>query len=202
MVSAQVVKELREKTGVGMMACKEALMQSGDDLDKAIDFLRQKGLASAIKKGDRTVKEGVIGSYIHMGGKIGTLVEINCETDFVARTSDFQELVKDIAMQIAGHTPPAQYVRREEVPPDLIEKELAIYMAQARETQKPEAVIAKIAEGKLEKFYQENCLMEQIFIKDPQVKIKGLLAQKVVKLGENIQVRRFVRYQMGESLSL
>jgi len=201
-VSAQVVKELREKTGVGMMACKEALMQSGDDLDKAIDFLRQKGLASAIKKGDRTVKEGVIGSYIHMGGKIGTLVEINCETDFVARTSDFQELVKDIAMQIAGHTPPAQYVRREEVPPDLIEKELAIYMAQARETQKPEAVIAKIAEGKLEKFYQENCLMEQIFIKDPQVKIKGLLAQKVVKLGENIQVRRFVRYQMGESLSL
>ena len=200
MSAVDTIKELREKTGAGIMDCKAALAQSQGDLGKAIDFLRQKGLASASKKAGRETQEGIVGSYIHFGGKIGVLVEVNCETDFVARNPEFQELVKDLAMQIAGSTPPPRYTQREDVPPAVIEKEREIYIAQARETKKPEAVIAKIAEGKLEKFFQEVCLLEQPFIKDPQVKIKELVAQKIAKIGENIRVRRFTRFQLGEEL--
>lgn len=199
MSPVDTIKELREKTGAGIMDCKAALAESQGDLEKAIDFLRQKGLATATKKAGRETREGIVGSYIHFGGKIGVLVEVNCETDFVARNPEFQELVKDIAMQIAGSTPPPRYIRREEVPAEVIEKERSIYIAQARETKKPEAVIAKIAEGKIDKFLQEVCLMEQPFIKDPQVKIKDLIAQKIAKIKENIQVRRFTRYQLGEA---
>lgn len=183
------------------MDCKTALAQSQGDLSKAIDFLRQKGLATATKKAGRETREGVIGSYIHFGGKIGVLVEVNCETDFVARNPEFQELVKDVAMQVAGSTPAPRYIRPEDVPAEVIEKEKAIYIAQARETKKPEAVIEKIAQGKVDKFLQEVCLLEQPFIKDSQVKIKDLIAQKISKIGENIQVRRFTRYQLGETES-
>lgn len=198
MSAVDTIKELREKTGAGVMDCKTALAQSQGDLSKAIDFLRQKGLATAAKKAGRETREGIVGSYIHFGGKIGVLVEVNCETDFVARNPEFQEFVRDIAMQIAGSTPSPQYIRREEVPAEVIEKERNIYIAQARETKKPDAVIAKIAEGKLEKFFEEVCLLEQPFIKDPQVKIKDLLAQKIAKVGENMHIRRFTRYQLGE----
>jgi elongation factor Ts len=198
MSAVDTIKELREKTGAGIMDCKVALMQSQGDLTKAIDFLRQKGLATATQKAGRETREGMIGSYIHFGGKMGVLVEVNCETDFVARNPEFRELVKDLAMQIAGSIPPPQYIRREDVPAEVIEKERDIYIAQARETKKPETVIAKIAEGKIEKFLEEACLLEQPFIKDPQVKIKDLVAQKIAKMKENIQVRRFTRYQLGE----
>lgn len=198
MSAVDTIKELREKTGAGIMDCKTALAQSEGDLSKAIDYLRQKGLATAAKKAGRETREGSIGSYIHFGGKIGVLVEVNCETDFVARNPEFQELVRDIAMQIAGSTPPPQYIRREEVPAEVIEKERNIYIAQARETKKPEGVIAKIAEGKLDKFFEEICLLEQPFIKDPQTKVKDLLAQKIAKVGENMHIRRFTRYQLGE----
>lgn len=198
MSAVDTIKELREKTGAGIMDCKAALAQSQGDLSKAIDFLRQKGLATAAKKAGRETREGSIGSYIHFGGKIGVLVEVSCETDFVARNPEFQEFVRDIAMQIAGSTPPPQYIRREEVSAEVIEKERNIYIAQARETKKPEGVIAKIAEGKLEKFFEEICLLEQPFIKDPQTKIKDLLAQKIAKVGENMHIRRFTRYQLGE----
>lgn len=198
MSAVDTIKELREKTGAGIMDCKTALAQSQGDLSKAIDYLRQKGLATAAKKAGRETREGIIGSYIHFGGKIGVLVEVNCETDFVARNPEFQELVRDVAMQIAGSTPPPQYIRREEVPAEVIEKERNIYIAQARETKKPEAVISKIAEGKLEKFFEEICLLEQPFIKDPQTRIKDLLAQKIAKVGENMAIRRFTRYQLGE----
>jgi elongation factor Ts len=198
-MAVDTIKELREKTGAGIMDCKVALAQSQGDLVKAIDFLRQKGLATASNKAGRETREGIIGSYIHSGGKIGVLVEINCETDFVARNPEFQELVKDIAMQIAGSIPAPLYIRPEDVPAEVIEKEKAIYIAQARETKKPEAVIEKIAQGKIDKFLQEVCLLEQPFIKDPQVKIKDLIAQKIAKIKENIQVRRFTRYQLGET---
>lgn len=201
MSAVDTIKELREKTGAGIMDCKTALAQSQGDLSKAIDFLRQKGLATATKKAGRETREGVVGSYIHFGGKIGVLVEVNCETDFVARNPEFQELVKDVAMQVAGSTPAPRYIRPEDVPAEVIEKEKAIYIAQARETKKPEAVIEKIAQGKVDKFLQEVCLLEQPFIKDPQVKIKDLIAQKISKIGENIQVRRFTRYQLGETES-
>lgn len=199
MSAVDTIKELREKTGAGIMDCKTALAQSQGDLAKAIDFLRQKGLATATKKAGRETREGVVGSYIHSGGRIGVLVEVNCETDFVARNPEFQELVKDVAMQVAGSTPAPRYIRTEDVPAEVIEKEKAIYIAQARETKKPEAVIEKIAQGKVDKFLQEVCLLEQPFIKDPQVKIKDLIAQKISKIGENIQVRRFTRYQLGET---
>jgi len=182
------------------MDCKTALAQSQGDLAKAIDFLRQKGLATATKKAGRETREGLVSSYIHSGGKIGVLLEVNCETDFVARNPEFQELVKDVAMQIAGSIPAPRYIRSEDVPSDVIEKERSIFIAQARETKKPEAVIEKIAQGKVDKFLQEVCLMEQAFIKDPQVKIKDLIAQKISKIGENIQVRRFTRYQLGEEI--
>lgn len=194
-ISADMVKELRQKTGVGMMECKRALTESSGDFDKAVAILRQKGLASAYKKAGRAASEGIVGSYIHMD-RIGVLVEINCETDFVARTDDFRNMVKDIAMHIAAANP--LYVSREDVPGDVIEKEKEIYRAQV--AGKPPQVVEKIVEGKLEKFFSENCLLEQIFIKDPEQKlrVKDLVAEKIGKLGENIVIRRFVRFQVGE----
>jgi elongation factor Ts len=195
-ISAHEVKELREKTGVGMMECKKALVDSGGDFEKAIDLLRQKGLATAAKKSGRTASEGLIGSYLHMG-RIGVLVEVNCETDFVARTDDFMELVKDIAMHIAASNP--VYVSREEVPQDVLEREKAIYKAQVAD--KPAHIVEKIVEGKLDKFYSETCLLEQIFVKDPDQKknVSDIITEKVAKLGENILVGRFTRYQLGEN---
>ncbi|MCX8070016.1 MAG: translation elongation factor Ts [Thermodesulfovibrionales bacterium] len=196
-VSAEKVKELRETTGAGMMDCKKALQESQGDLQKAIDILRQKGLAAAQKKSSRSASEGVIGSYIHMD-KIGVLVEINCETDFVARTEDFRELVKDVAMHIAAANP--LYLSREAVPNEVIEKEKEIYRSQI--TGKPANVIDKIVEGKLEKFFSDMCLMDQIFIKDTEQKLKisDLVTQKIAKLGENIVIRRFARFQIGEGI--
>jgi elongation factor Ts len=191
-----LVKELRQKTGAGFMDCKHALLENNDDIAKAIDWLRQKGLASAGKKAGRDTNEGVIGSYIHAGSKIGVLIEINCETDFVARNEEFQALVRDITLQIAASKP--LYVRREDVPQEVVAKELTIYRGQAKEMGKPEPAWEKIAGGKLEKFYQDSCLLEQPFIKDPNLKIADLLTAKIAKIGENIGVRRFTRYQLGE----
>ncbi len=196
-VTAEMVKELREKTGAGLMDCKRALAESAGNIEKAIDLLRQKGLATAAKKSGRVASEGLIGSYIHMD-KIGVLVEVNCETDFVARTNDFKDLVKDIAMHIAAANP--QYISREDVSQEVIDREKEIYRAQI--TGKPPQVVEKILEGKLEKFFTDTCLLEQIFIKDPEQKkkIKDLIAEKIAKLGENIVVRRFARFQLGEGL--
>lgn len=190
------VKELRQKTGAGIMDCKQALVENEDDISKAIDWLRQKGLAAAGKKAGRVTNEGVIASYIHPGSKVGVLIEVNCETDFVARNDEFQTLVRDLTLQIAAAKP--AYVRREDVSKDVVDKEMEIYRAQAKELGKPQAAWDKIATGKLEKFYQDNCLMEQPFIKDPNVKIADLFTQKIAKIGENITVRRFTRYQLGE----
>ena len=194
-ISAESVKNLREKTGAGMMACKKALTESNGDFEKAIDLLRQKGLATALKKSGRSVSEGLIDSYIHMG-RIGTMIEINCETDFVARTDDFKELVKDVAMHVAAANP--LYLTRDNVPQDVVDREKEIYRAQV--SGKPPQIIEKIIEGKLEKFYADNCLLDQIFIKDPDQKktVKDLVTEKIAKLGENIIVRRFARFQLGE----
>ena len=191
-----LVKELRQKTGAGIMDCKQALLENADNIAKAIDWLRQKGLASASKKAGRATNEGVIASYIHAGNKIGVLVEVNCETDFVARNEEFQTLVRDLTLQIAASKP--LYVRREDVPKDIVDKELQIYRGQAKEMGKPETAWDKIAGGKLEKYYQDTCLLEQAFIKDPNLKVADLLTQKIAKIGENIGVRRFTRYQLGE----
>jgi elongation factor Ts len=196
-VGAQVVKELREKTGAGFMDCKKALAETGGSLEKAIDYLRQKGVAAAAKKADRVVTDGAVGAYVHPGGKIGVLLEINCQTDFVARTTEFQALLKDVAMQVAAANP--HYVRREEVSPGEIEREKQIYRQQAIETGKPEKVIEKIIEGKLERFFSEVCLMEQPFIKNPDQKVSDIVTQAAARFGENIQVRRFARYHLGES---
>jgi elongation factor Ts len=196
-VSASAVKELREKTGAGMMDCKKALGETGGDVHKAIDYLRQKGLAAAAKKADRVATDGAVGAYVHPGGKIGVLVEINCETDFVARTAEFQALLKDVAMQVAAANP--RYVRREEVPATEIEKEQVIYRQQALETGKPEKVVDKIIEGKMERFYSEVCLLEQSFIKDPDKKVADVVNDSIGRLGENIQIRRFARYHLGEA---
>jgi len=199
-VSALDVKDLREKTGAGMMDCKKALTESGGDMEKAIDILRKKGLSAAAKKADRVASEGVVGSYIHAGGKIGVLLEVNCETDFVAKTDEFQQLVKDICMHIAAANP--SYVRREEVPAAELDREKDIYRDQAKASGKPENILDKIVEGKLEKFYGDVCLLDQIFVKDPdgKKKIKDIITEKVAKIGENISVRRFSRYQLGEGL--
>ncbi|NPA15063.1 MAG: translation elongation factor Ts [Deferribacteres bacterium] len=195
MITSQMVKELREKTGAGIMDCKKALQEAGGDMEKAIDILKKKGIAKAEKKASRVTKEGIIGSYIHMGGKIGVLVEVNCETDFVARTDEFQQLVKDIAMQIAAMNP--KYVSVEDVPEDVLEREKAIYREQALEAGKPEHVVEKIVEGKLKKFFEEVCLLEQPFIKDDSKKVKDLITEAIAKIGENIKVSRFVRFQVG-----
>ena len=196
-VSASAVKDLREKTGAGMMDCKKALAETGGDVQKAIDYLRQKGLAAAAKKADRVAADGAVGAYVHPGGKIGVLVEINCETDFVARTAEFQSLLKDIAMQVAAANP--RYLRREEVPAAELDKEKAIYRQQALEIGKPEKVVDKIVEGKIERFYSEACLLEQAFIKDPDKKVTDIVNESIGRLGENIQIRRFSRYHLGEA---
>jgi elongation factor Ts len=197
-ISAEQVKTLREKTGVGLMDCKEALKVSQGDMEKAVDYLREKGLAKAQKRVGRTASEGTISVYIHMGGKIATMVEVNCETDFVAKTDQFQAFAKEVAMQVTAANP--SYVKRDDVPEEVKEKEKAIYRKQAQESGKPEKILDKIAEGKLDKFYQEVCLLEQPFIKNPDVTVQKLLDDLIAKMGENILVRRFVRYQLGETV--
>lgn len=197
-ITAQMVKELRDRTGAGMMDCKAALVETEGNLEAAIDVLRKKGLAAAAKKSGRVAADGLVSSYIHAGGKIGVLVEVNCETDFVARTEGFQELVKDIAMHIAASDP--RWVRREEVPAEVIERERAIYAEQAAATGKPAQVAQKIADGKLEKFFGETCLLEQPFVKNPDLTVGQLVTEAVARIGENIQVRRFVRYRLGEGI--
>ena len=195
-ISAADVKNLREITGAGMMDCKRALQEADGDMDKAIDNLRKKGLQKVEKKAGRQTKEGIIQSYIHPGSRLGVLVEINCETDFVARTEEFQTFAKDIAMQIAAAKPIV--VTREEVPSDFVDKEKEIYQAQAIEQGKPEKILDRFISGKLEKYYQDNCLLEQSFVKDPNKTIKDLLNEKIAKLGENMLIRRFTRFQLGE----
>ncbi|MBI2711981.1 MAG: translation elongation factor Ts [Bdellovibrio sp.] len=197
-ISASLVKELREKTGAGMMDCKKALLESSGDFEKAVEYLRKKGIASAAKKAGRLTKEGAVASYIHGEGKVGVLLEVNCETDFVARTEQFRQLVKDIAMHVAAANP--QWVRSDEVPADVLSKEKEIAMAQMASSGKPAAVVEKIAEGKLKKFFEDNCLLNQAFVKDPGKSIEQLLKETVATLGENISVRRFARYALGEGL--
>jgi elongation factor Ts len=197
-ITAELVKKLREKTGVGLMDCKDALKQSAGDMEKAIEYLREKGLAKLQKRMGKLASEGLVASYIHTGGKIGTIVEVNCETDFVANTKEFQDFVKDIAMQITASNP--LYIKREDITEEVKEKEKNIYRKQALESGKPEKIVDKIAEGKMEKFYQEVCLIEQSFIKNPDLTVKELLEELVIKLGENIVIRRFVRFQLGETL--
>jgi elongation factor Ts len=197
-VNASTVKELREKTGAGVMDCKKALAECSGNLEKAVDYLRQKGLAAAAKKASRVAAEGLVGAYIHAGGKIGVMVELNSETDFVARTPEFQALLKDIAMQVAAASP--RYVRREDVPAEEIDRERNIYRTQVLEQGKPEKIVDKIVEGKLDRFYSEICLVEQAFIKDPDKKVGDLLQEAIARMGENIQVRRFMRYQIGEGV--
>ncbi|MGC3975656.1 MAG: translation elongation factor Ts [Nitrospira sp.] len=194
---SELVKELREKTGAGILDCQKALTENGNSIDKAIDYLRQKGLAAAQKKAGRETNQGLIHAYIHAGGKIGVLIEVNCETDFVARNEQFKAFVNDLALQVAAASP--SYVRREEIAADVVAKERSIYEGQAKELGKPPAAWPKIVEGKLEKFYQENCLLEQAFIKDPSVVIKDLLAQQIATIGENMNIRRFTRFQLGQA---
>ncbi|MBI4745025.1 MAG: translation elongation factor Ts [Deltaproteobacteria bacterium] len=197
-VSAASVKELREKTGAGFVDCKKALEETNGDIEKAVDFLRQKGLSAAAKKSGRIASEGVVGSYIHGGGKIGVLIEVNCETDFVAKNEDFLNFVKDVCMHIAAVNPVC--VERRELPHESMERERAVVKAQALESGKPEKVIEKIVEGRMEKFYAESCLLEQPFVKNPDITISDYLNQTVAKIGEKISIRRFTRYQMGEGL--
>ncbi len=197
-VNATLVKELREKTGAGMMDCKKALAETAGNLEKAVDYLRQKGLAAAAKKADRIATDGAVGAYVHPGGKIGVLVEINCETDFVARTNEFQSLLKDIARQVAAASP--RFLRREEVSGEELEKERSIYRQQALESGKPEKVVDKIIEGKMERFYSEACLLEQAFIKDPDQKVLDIVNDAALRLREKIQVRRFARFHLGEGI--
>ena len=195
-ITAEQVKQLREKTGAGMMECKAALTETGGDQEKAVDVLRKKGLASAAKRAGRATSNGVVGSYIHMGGKVGVLVEVNCETDFVARTDDFQGLVKELALHIAAADP--RYVRRDEVPADVLEKEKEIYRAQFADSGKPPAVVEKIVEGKLGSFYSQIVLIDQPSVRDPNVTVSQLIAQASAKTGENITVSRFARFKVGE----
>jgi len=200
-ITSAMVKDLREKTGAGMMDCKKALQEAGGDSEKAVDWLRKKGLASAQKKAGRSATEGAVGSYIHMGGKVGVLVEVNCETDFTARNARFQELVKDLGMHIAWGNP--KYVRREDVPPEVLEREKGVYRAQLLEQGKPAAMLDKIIPGKLEKFYAEQVLLDQPFFKDQEGRrtVQDEVNAAVAVIGENIQVRRFTRYALGEGLT-
>ena len=197
-ITAALVKELRERTGAGMMDCKKALSATDGDLEKAIDFLHEKGLAAAAKKAGRVAAEGLVEAYIHGGGRIGVLVEVNCETDFVAKTDAFKELVKDIAMHIAATNP--SYLKREEVPTAELEHEQAVLAEQARNEGKPEKIIEKMVAGRIEKYYKEVCLMEQPFVKDPDKTISDLITESIAKIGENISIRRFTRYQLGEGI--
>jgi elongation factor Ts len=194
-ISAELVKELREKTGVGFMECKSALNECNGDIEAAITILRKRGLASLAKKSGRETKDGLIGAYIH-NGKIGVMVEVNCETDFVARNPDFQALVKDLAMHVAASDP--RFIRKEDVGEDVLAKERDIYAEQARSSGKPANVIEKMVEGRMSKFYSEVCLLEQPFVKDPAVTVRDHIASHIQKIGENIQVRRFIRYRLGE----
>ncbi len=194
-VTASQVQELRHRTGVGMMDCKKALEESGGDLEQAIDLLRTRGQAKAATKAARTADEGLVGSYVHLGGKIGVLIEVNCETDFVAKTDDFQELVRSLAMQVAAARPLA--VNRENLDPEVVEREAAIYRQQAKESGKPAEIVEKIATGRLEKWYAEICLLEQAFVKDPDRKVSDVITEAIQRLGENIVVRRFTRYEIG-----
>ena len=198
MVTPSDVAKLRAMTGVGMMDCKKALTETNGDMDKAVDYLREKGMAAAAKKADRIAAEGVVGSYIHMGGKIGVLVEVNCETDFVAKSDKFQALVKDIAMQIAAAKP--LYVSEAEVPAEELEKEKEILTAQAKNEGKPEAIIAKMVEGRLKKYYADFCLLDQPFVKDSDKPVQQIINEAILSIGEKISVRRFTRYEMGEGL--
>lgn len=195
-ISANMVKELRIKTGAGMMDCKRALQETDGDLQKAVEYLRKKGIAKAEKKASREVKDGLIEAYIHAGGKLGSMVEVNCETDFVAKTDEFKDFVKNLAMQIAATNPIA--VTREEISEELVGKELEIYKEQAKGSGKPEHILDKIAQGKLEKFYAENVLLEQSFVKNPEITIKQYTTEVISKLGENISIRRFARFRIGD----
>jgi elongation factor Ts len=198
-VAAKLVKELRERTGAGMMDCKKALVETGGDLEKAVDYLREKGLAAAAKRAGRQTSEGLVESYIHGVGKIGVLVEVNCETDFVAKTDQFRALARDIAMQVAASCP--QYVSRDDVPTAILEKERSILRAQALHEGKPEKIVEKMVEGRLEKFFRENCLLEQPFIKNPDLTVQDVIKENIARLGENIVVRRFTRYELGEGVA-
>lgn len=195
-ISAEMVKELRAKTGSGIMDCKKALAESGGDVDKALDFLRKKGLATAQKRAGRATSEGLISSYIHMGGKIGVLVEVNCESDFVAKNDEFGEFVKNIAMHIAAAAPMG--LKAEDIPEEVVAKEREIYRERALEQGKPENVVDKIVEGQVNKFFKDSCLMSQPYIRDPKVTIDDLVKDAIGKIGENIQIRRFARFQLGE----
>jgi elongation factor Ts len=195
--SAQLVKQLRERTGAGVLDCQAALRETGGDLEKAIIYLREKGISSAAKKAGRVASDGVIGTYIHPGAKLGVMIEVNCETDFVARTDDFQQLVRSLAMQVAAAAPPPEYVQREEIPPARLEQEAAIFRAQVKD--KPPQLVEQIVKGKLDKFYASICLLDQPYIKDPAVSVGDVVKQTIAKLGENITVRRFTRYQLGAS---
>jgi elongation factor Ts len=197
-VTATLIKDLRERTGAGMSDCKKALVEVGGDIDKAIDFLRAKGLAKAAKKAGREATEGAVVSYIHGGGRIGVLVEVNCETDFVARNEDFQAFTRDVALQVAAMAP--QFVRKEEVSEDVIAKERAVLEAKAKESGKPEQVVQKMVEGQISKWMKEICLMDQPFVKDPDKTLEQLQQELIAKIGENIRVRRFVRFELGEGL--
>ncbi len=197
-ISAGAVKELREKTGAGFMDCKKALAETRGDLAAAIEFLRKKGLAAAEKKASRAATEGAVGSYIHGGGKVGVLVEVNCETDFVAKTDGFSALVREIALHIAAMSP--SYVSRKEVPDEVVEGERRIYEAQARESGKPDHVVAKMVDGKIEKFLKDTCLLEQPYVKEPEKTIEQVIIENIAKLGENISIRRFARFKVGEGI--
>lgn len=199
-IPAQRVKDLRERTGAGFSDCRAALVEAKGDIEKAVDVLRKKGQAAAQKKAARSTSEGLVGCYIHAGGKIGVIVEINCESDFVARTDDFQKLCHDVAMHVAALDP--RFVRREEVTPEILEREREIYRAQAKATGKPDNIVEKIATGKMEKFYEEACLYEQHFIKDESMSIKQLVDAAIAKVGENITIRRFVRFKVGEGTAV
>ena len=195
-ISAELVKQLREKTGAGVMDCKQALTESDGELDKAVEFLRKKGLATAAKRAGRATSEGTIQSYIHMGGKLGVMVEVSCETDFVAKNEDFQDFARNIAMHIAASNPLG--IGPEDIPQDLLDKEKEIYRAQAAETGKPENIVEKITEGKLSKFVKENCLINQPYVRNPDITVADLLNELIAKIGENITIKRFVRFQVGE----
>lgn len=197
-IDAKIVKALREKTGAGMMDCKKALMEAEGKEEKAIDILRERGLAAAAKRSDRAANQGIIDSYIHMGGRIGVLVEVNCETDFVARNDEFREFVRNICLQVAATNP--AYLKKEDVPESILEKERQIIKAQALNEGKPEKVIEKIVEGRLEKYFRENCLLEQQYVKDEDQTIGGLLTAMIAKIGENIVIRRFSRFEIGEGI--
>ena len=196
-IKAAMVKQLREKTGAGMMDCKKALLEVNGDMDKALEFLRKKGLATAQKRAGRAMTEGAIQSYIHMTGKLGVMVEVNCETDFVAKNEDFKEFAKNIAMHIAASNPLG--IKPEDIPEEIVESEKDIYRAQALDMGKPENILDKIVEGKLKKFYEDNCLLNQPFVRDPDISVADLMNELIAKIGENITIKRFVRYQIGES---